>query len=101
MHDFIKDDSLSDGEKKALLIECDALLGIGLSEDPEKGLIALGHIALDSLPEKIQSMIHQRETARIAKNWPEADHLRDAITLAGYTVEDSPEGPKITKINKQ
>ena len=98
MQDYIKDETLSDGEKKALLLECDALLGIGLSQDPEDGLASLGHISNDSLSESILEMLHQRETARIAKNWTEADRLRDAIAIEGYLLEDSQEGPKLTKI---
>jgi cysteinyl-tRNA synthetase len=97
MHDFIKDDTLTDGEKKMLLLECDSLLGLGLNDDPQEGLTALGHVALNSLPENIQELVDQREAARIAKNWPEADRLRDAIGLEGYTLEDSSEGPKLTK----
>lgn len=98
MHDVIKDDTLTPGEKKALILECDALLGLGLSDDPEEGLRALGHIAFDALPENVQEMIMQRQAARVAHNWAESDLLRDAIALAGYTVEDAPEGSKITKI---
>jgi cysteinyl-tRNA synthetase len=45
----------------------------------------------------IQELIHKREAARIARNWAEADFLRDAIARKGYTLEDSPQGPKITK----
>ena len=97
MHDFVKDESLSDGEKKMLLLECDSLLGLGLSDDPEKGLISLGHVAVDSLPENVQDLVHQREAARIVKNWSEADRLRDAISFEGYMLEDSTEGPKLTK----
>jgi len=97
MHDFIKDDSLSDGEKKMLLLECDSLLGIGLADNPEEGLAALGHIAIDSLPVHIQKILDQREGARIARNWAEADRLRDMISHEGYTLEDSSEGPKLTK----
>jgi len=97
MHDFIKDDALTNGEKKALLLECDSLLGIGLSDDPEEGLTALGHVAMDTVPEKVQDLINEREVARIAKNYPEADRLRDAIEHEGYILEDSQEGPKLTK----
>lgn len=97
MHDFTKDESLTNGEKKALLLECDALLGIGLSDDPVQGLTALGHVALDTVSEKVQEYVNQREVARIAKNYPEADRLRDAVEHEGYTLEDSSEGPKLTK----
>lgn len=98
LHDYIKDESLTAGEKKALMLEADALLGIGLSDDPDEGLVALGHVPASSLPENIQEMLNEREAARVARNWPEADRLRDAIGLLGYSVEDSAEGPKVTKI---
>ncbi len=97
MHDLTKDETLTTGERKALILECDALLGLGLSDDPEDGLRAMGHVALTSLPQNILEMIDQREAARVARNWAEADRLRDALLLAGYTVEDSSEGPKVTK----
>jgi len=97
MHDFTKDKTLTDGEKKSLLLECDSLLGIGLADDPEQGLASLGHIAIESVPEKVQDILNEREAARIAKNWSEADRLRDAIELEGYILEDSSEGPKLTK----
>ena len=100
MHDIIKDDSLSKAERKTLVLECDALLGLGLSDDPEEGLAALGHVAYNTLPEHIQDMITQREGARVAQNWQEADNLRDALKLAGYEITDAPEGTQVTKIEQ-
>lgn len=38
------------------------------------------------------ALVEQRQAARTAKNWPEADALRDQIIAAGYEVEDTPEG---------
>lgn len=99
MHDIIKDTTLSVGERKALVLECDALLGIGLSDDPEDGLAALGHIAFATLPEEIQDLVTQREAARIAQNWTEADQLRDTLKLKGYDITDAPEGTQVTKID--
>lgn len=97
MHDMLHDESLTAGERKTLALECDALLGIGLSDNPEAALEALGHIAFESLPENIQEMITTREAARVAQNWAEADRLRDALKLAGYEVTDAPEGTQVTK----
>ncbi len=98
MHDISKDESLSKGERKVLLLEADALLGIGLSDDPDEGLAALGHIALSELPTDIVEMLNTRQAARIAQNWAESDRLRDALKLAGYEVKDGPEGPQVTKL---
>lgn len=97
--DLVKDGNVSNGEKKITIQECDAILGVGLSLDPDEGLHALGHIAMNEVPRKIQEFVELREAARVAQNWAEADRLRGAIELAGYTVEDSSEGPKLIKNN--
>ena len=35
----------------------------------------------------------------LARNWEEADTLRDAIKLKGYELEDTTHGPKVTKVD--
>ena len=42
-------------------------------------------------------MAAQRQEARKARNFALADELRNKITEMGYAIEDTPEGPKITK----
>jgi cysteinyl-tRNA synthetase len=96
--DILKDDSLSNGDKKMTIIEFDAVLGIGLSKRPEDILLSLGFIAPADVPEEITALLEEREAARIARNWPEADRLREAIALKGFSVEDTPEGPKVTRV---
>ncbi len=98
LHDIIKDDALTPGERKTLLLEADALLGIGLSDDPEEALSKLGLVAIDSLPADIQTMIDTRQAARAAQNWDESDRLRDALAIKGYSVKDTPTGPQVTKL---
>lgn len=97
MHDISKDEKLTKGERKILLLECDALLGIGLSDDPDEGLATLGHLALTDLPDDITDMIQTRQAARVAQNWAESDRLRDALKLAGYEVKDGPDGPQVSR----
>ncbi len=97
MHDLIKDESLTKGERRALVMECDALLGIGLSVDPEVGKESLGLLAFNDIPQAVQTLVDQRQAARAAQNWLESDRLRDAIQLTGYTITDTPQGPQITK----
>ncbi|OIP77305.1 MAG: cysteine--tRNA ligase [Parcubacteria group bacterium CG2_30_44_11] len=98
MQDITHNEALTKGERKALLLECDELLGIGLSDDAEEGLAALGQIAFTDLPTSIQTMVDNRQAARVAQNWEESDRLRDALMLAGYAVKDSSSGPQVTKI---
>jgi cysteinyl-tRNA synthetase len=95
--EMLKDEDLTEGERKTTALEFDAVLGLGFDKAPEDILRSLGHIAPDSLDDEIQDLVDQRQAARAAQNWAESDRLRDAIALKGYTVEDSPEGPKISK----
>lgn len=51
----------------------------------------------ETLPPDIQAMADARAQARKDKNWARSDELRDALKAAGYTVEDTPQGQKITR----
>lgn len=51
------------------------------------------------IPENIQALLAQRQSARDNKNWAESDRLRQEIQILGFNVEDSKGGQKITKIN--
>lgn len=51
----------------------------------------------DEIPAGVASLVKERDTARIAKNWPESDRLRDEIIAQGWAVKDTKEGTKITK----
>ncbi|MBR2670794.1 MAG: cysteine--tRNA ligase [Oscillospiraceae bacterium] len=51
----------------------------------------------DEIPEEVKAMAEQRQEARKARNFALADELRNKITEMGYTIEDTPEGPKIVK----
>lgn len=95
--EMIKDPALEQKVKCGTLMAMDEVLDIGLSDDPSEGRRSLGVVAAEELPEEVQELVDRREAARIARNWMEADTLRDAITLKGFTVEDTPQGPKLTK----
>ncbi|MEM6852062.1 MAG: cysteine--tRNA ligase [Pseudomonadota bacterium] len=65
------------------------LLGF-LEEDPETWL--KGDVdAIDAA--EVEDLIARRQAARAAKDFAEADRLRDAIAALGVVVEDSPDGP--------
>jgi cysteinyl-tRNA synthetase len=42
-------------------------------------------------------MVDARETARKQRDWGRADQLRQQIAELGWTVADSPTGPKLEK----
>jgi cysteinyl-tRNA synthetase len=99
MWEVVKDDDLDNPTKCATLQHFDSILDIGLSDDIEDGAKTLGIVGHDELPEDIQVLVDNREAARIARNWPEADNFREALSLKGYSVEDTAHGPKITKLD--
>jgi cysteinyl-tRNA synthetase len=45
----------------------------------------------------IAALLEQRQAAKAAKDWPTADRLRDQLTAAGVTIEDTPTGPRWTR----
>ncbi len=81
MWDMLKDDSLSDKDKKATLFYFDRVLGLGLRD-----------IRAIEILEEIQILLNERESARKAKEWAKADELREKIAGLGYDVKDSADG---------
>ena len=47
------------------------------------------------LPEEVRNLIKSREEARKGKDFQTADRLRLEIERCGFTVEDTPSGPKV------
>lgn len=47
------------------------------------------------VPAEVLALAEQRQAARAAKDWALADQLREQISAAGYTVEDTPGGPVV------
>ncbi len=53
--------------------------------------------AEEGLPADIQSLADERAAARKNRDWKKSDEIRDRIKAAGYQIEDTPQGQKITK----
>ena len=51
----------------------------------------------DEIPAEVMELMQKRAEAKKAKDWPTADALRAKITEMGYVVEDTPQGPKVTR----
>ena len=48
----------------------------------------------DDLDEEVEALIQARQAARSAKNWAEADIIRDKLGDMGIVLEDTPQGVK-------
>jgi len=86
---------LSSEAKLATLFDFDKVLGI----DIEKGRSAF--MAKDAkeedIPIPVKNLVDEREIARTKQDFERADLIRAEIAKMGYLVDDSPEGPKVTK----
>ncbi len=61
------------------------------------GVLGLLYHKKTASQDDVQELVQQRQEARKAKNWKEADRLRDLITSMGYILEDTPQGAKVRK----
>lgn len=84
---MLNDASLPSSSKAESLLKFDRVLGLGLE----------AHIGRPiEVPQEILTLVDEREAARQAKDWKRSDELRDLIATKGFTVEDTPDGQKIS-----
>jgi cysteinyl-tRNA synthetase len=65
-----------------------------LEDDPESYLKSRKGATAGLSDAEIDGFIEQRLEARAAKNWSEADRIRDTLTEAGISIEDSATGTR-------
>jgi cysteinyl-tRNA synthetase len=87
-HDVARAPDLSAGQRRALLLDFDAVLGLGLGEAPQPDARAL--------PEGAAELLDQRAAARAARDFAASDALRDRLATMGVDVSDTPEGQRTT-----
>lgn len=90
--DTLKSEDYTPEEKWGLLQDADAHLGLSLTTPP-----TVGALLEEDIPEDIREMLVRRETARISKDFKEADRLRGDIENRGYRVDDGPSGPVLIR----
>lgn len=55
----------------------------------------------DQIPAEVESLVQRRQDARKAKDWALADEIRDKLAELGWEVKDTPEGAKVSQLEKQ
>lgn len=99
--ELVKDDAVALTDKRVTILHFDKVLGLGFvllaKRNASAVQLAVESVAFEDLPLEIKDIIESRENARKEKNWPQADELRVTLTAKGYDVEDSTEGPKVTR----
>jgi cysteinyl-tRNA synthetase len=87
---LLKNKEFSPQQKIDTLIKMDQVLGLNIEKNREN---------ISKIPLIIKNLSKKRETLRKEKKWEEADQIRQQIEKAGFTVEDSPQGPLLKKKN--
>ncbi|MEN8184147.1 MAG: cysteine--tRNA ligase [Myxococcota bacterium] len=78
---------LAPGVRRALIEEFDAWLGLDLLSAP------LPELEQESDPD-VDARVAQREVARAARDFAEADRIRDELADQGVRIEDTASGPR-------
>lgn len=84
---LVKDEKVRPSDKKATLLDWDRVLGLNLGKKQ----------IVEEIPEEIVKLAEGRKVAKSAKNWTEADLLRDKIISLGYSIEDTATGYVLKK----
>ena len=86
------------GAKKIIKLfqEFDAIFGILKKEKPKT---EKEKDQEKETMERIQKLVDLREKHRKKQNWKKADDLREVLKIEGYEVDDTPQGPRIKKVN--
>ena len=90
--ELVRDINAAEGESRRSLeaakAELESLCGV---------LGILNNVKEDEIPAEITELANRRLEARKNRDFALADQLRNEITEKGYLLEDTPNGPKITK----
>ena len=91
MWKMVKDGSVSDADKLALLLKMDKVLSLSLDKVPAKKEEKVGG-------EEEWKLVEKRSMAKKNKDYARADQIRKELEERGYLVKDTPKGPVLEKI---
>lgn len=89
INSLVNADALSQEDARAILLwlkEVDAIFGFLFSTRAAK-----------PIPKEIRELAARREAFRQKRQWKEADEMRLLIESKGWSVEDTPSGPRLKK----
>ena len=89
---MLRDPSLADDQKLAAVLDMDSILGLSL--DRVEAVQDEGAIA-DS---EALELLARRSEAKKAKDWAQADEIRNRLSRMGYKVVDTPSGPQLERL---
>ena len=88
----------NDATKLAALADFDQVLGLNLLEAAEKERKAQPQQKAIENDPAVVPLLEARAAAKKAKNWAEADRIRDEIKAMGYEIIDTPQGAVCKRI---
>ena len=88
---MLKDDGISNAEKRYAVNYMDQVLGLGLDEVKAKKDDG------SDVPEEVMKLVDLRVQAKKNKDWTSADLYRKQIDEMGYILKDTPTGPSLQK----
>ena len=88
----------NDATKLAALEDFDRVLSLNLLSAAEKLQKQQKEEAAASADPEIDALVTARTEAKKAKNWPEADRIRDELKARGIEIIDTPQGAKWRRV---
>jgi cysteinyl-tRNA synthetase len=80
-------------DKLDLILDFDQVLGLNLAVESIKETVI-------EIPAEVEKLIQAREVARLKKDWNESDNIRKKVEELGFTLEDTPQGTKVQRIDR-
>lgn len=91
---------------RAVIVELMDVLGVAVAQPSEAGAAypaevidlaaeVAGFVGTDAA-EAVEALLEARAAARKEKNWAVADRVRDGLTGLGFTIEDTPQGARVS-----
>jgi cysteinyl-tRNA synthetase len=88
LFNVLKDDSITNNEKKILIEDFDAIFSLNLIGEQESDKLD------DEKIKYIEELINERTLARTNKEWDKSDKIRDMLLEEGIEITDTKEGTK-------